>query len=483
MLASGDARGRAARGAGPPSPSGFPLPGPSRRGVGWKQRARTDGSRAVFPTALLLACLSPLQAGGLPSHAGGPVVARPPNLVLIVADDVGVDLVGAYAEGSAPPCTPNIDALAAQGMLFRNAWAAPLCSPSRAALLTGRYGFRTGIGTSVQPTEPGLGLAEATLPELLVGYDSTSIGKWHLAGDLGALHPNLSGFASFAGALGAAVPSYTKWDKVVDGTTLPSTKYVTRDSVDDAIAAIQGMRPPWLLKVAFHASHSPWHNPPAGLCAAPTCPSTSCGNSFPATKVPEQVKAMTEVLDAELGRFLAVLDVVDPHAYVVFLGDNGTAKLASQPPFLPEHAKGTLYEGGINVPLIVRGPGVRRAECRALVSCADLFATFAELAGVPSSAEDSVSLVPLFAQPDQALRRTVYAELFWPNHGDVSQARHERAVRDRRYKLIRRSGRPDELFDLLLDPFETTDLLPSPTPEEQRAYETLQAELDALGVG
>jgi arylsulfatase A-like enzyme len=423
-------------------------------------------------------------------HAAGdrePSVALPdartrPNVLLVVADDLGVDLVRAYGEGSAPPCTPTIDRLAADGLLFRNAWANPVCSPTRAALLTGRHGFRTGIGS---PGGGGglLGLEERILPEVLEGYASACLGKWHLgAGQLD--HPNLSGFPHFAGILGGGIADYESWTKVVDGASFPTTTYATRDTADDAIACIQTLPEPWFLYVPFLAPHVPHHTPPSAYCAAPTCSDAWCGTLPPVPTEPQMAKAMTEVLDAELGRVLAVLDARAPNTYVFFLGDNGTAGAASEPPFDPDHAKGTPYEGGLHVPLIVRGPGIVRGECQGLVGVTDLFATVAQLAHANATAEDSVSLVPYFAHPERpSLRQMLYSEQFSPNNSTPPYDLHDRAIRDRRYKLIRRVDRSDEFYDLVRDRFELRNLLEAGLDRTEReAYDALVAELVALGV-
>lgn len=409
-----------------------------------------------------------------------PEPARP-NLVLIIADDFGVDLMGAYGEGSAPPCTPHIDGLAQEGLLFRNAWANPSCSPTRAALLTGRHGFRTGIGT---PGGVQLSFDETTLPELLgsVGYTSAAVGKWHLGN--GALHPNLTGFDRFAGSLGGVVASYTSWNKTVDGVTSPTTTYATTDTTDEAIAAALTLPEPFFLYVAYNAPHTPIHVPDDALCPDGPCALSWCDavGPGPGSTPAQRVKAMVEAMDTEIGRLLEVLDDVDPDAHVVFIGDNGTTSQASEPPFLGAQAKGTVYEGGVNVPFVVRGPGVASGESAALVSTVDLHATFAGLAGVASTGDDSVSLVPLLHAPRGAVRETVYAETFSPN-GSGPWTTHLRAVRDERYKLIRRIGAPDEFYDLVASPFETVDLLPGGLdPAQQAAYDALVAELVALGV-
>jgi len=405
-----------------------------------------------------------------------------PNVIVIVADDVGVDMVSAYGESAVAPCTPNIDGLAAQGLLFRNAWANPVCSPTRAALLTGRYGFRTGIGEVVANNEHGLDLAETTLPELLGKYSSACIGKWHLSGDLGTTHPNDSGFDHFAGLLRGSVNDYFQWPRVVDGLGGISTTYATTAMTDDAIAWLQAQSEPWLLFVNYNAPHTPLHVPPSSLCPTGACTSPYC-TSLPPNPTDRQLgRAMMQALDTEIGRLLATVNGIDPSAYVFFVGDNGTAGQLSTPPFTAQHAKGSLYEGGVNVPLIVRGPRVSHGESDALVAITDLYATIAQLAGAWSRAEDSVSLAPYFSRPDLALRTCVYAETYSPNHATGPFTSPERAVRDARYKLIRRTGQPDEFFDLAADPFETQDLFGALDATEQAAYDSLVAELVALGV-
>jgi arylsulfatase A-like enzyme len=224
------------------------------------------------------------------------------------------------------------------------------------------------------------------------------------------------------------------------------------------------------------------HVPPPSLCQRQGCALASCAHVTPESTDPMLARAMVEAMDAEIGRLLDALETVDPDAYVIFFADNGTAPIATLPPFAPDHGKGTVYEGGVNVPLIVRGPGVVHGESSALVSVVDLYATITELARVHSTAQDSVSLVPYFADPGRALRATVYTETFAPNGGAPPYASHRRALRDVRYKLIRITPSGDEFYDLFADPFETTDLLPGLNAEQQAAFDLLEAELATLGV-
>lgn len=174
----------------------------------------------ITPTCIALLLLTSVL------HAQG-------NVLLVIADDVGVDRVAAYGEHPSPGRTPQIDRLAERGVLFRNAWSNPYCSPTRATVLTGRHGFRTGVGFFVGMTTPhGLSLAETTLPEVLApSHTSLALGKWHLSSFLqGADYPLAAGFAHHAGSLfnldaAVTVPFpapddfsfYEYWIKYTDG--------------------------------------------------------------------------------------------------------------------------------------------------------------------------------------------------------------------------------------------------------------------------
>ena len=138
---------------------------------------RMLGRLAVLGALVLVAPVAPSSAQKLAARS----LDERPNIVLIVLDDMGVDKVGAYMEGPiglAPPCTPNLDSLAAGGVLFRNVWTNPVCSPSRAQLLTGLHSFRNGVGMGVPPDGSQLGLdvhAHPMLPRVLTGYDSSAV--------------------------------------------------------------------------------------------------------------------------------------------------------------------------------------------------------------------------------------------------------------------------------------------------------------------
>ena len=372
----------------------------------------------MFVVAMMLGSLA------LPGPSGGAEGGTPPNILLLIADDLGVDGLESYGEGSGTPTTPNIDSLAQGGLLFRNVWSNPVCSTTRATILTGNYAFRNGIGWLVYESSAGppLQLSELTLPEALdwtTGglYAHAAFGKWHLGDSTvgGESAPNQAGFSHYSGALANLLPpnDYFNWPKTVDGTTTTSTNYATTETVDDVLAWVGQTPEPWFAHVAFHAPHTPFHSPPANLHTVDL--------TQPTKRL--QFEAMVEALDTEIGRLLASLPpAVSANTMVIFVGDNGSHSSITLSPFDTEHAKSTLYEGGVNVPLIISGPLLSdTGEVRGLVTTTDLYRTVLEMAGgtipLPAKAgQDSVSLVPYFADASlQTLREYAYAEEFLPN--------------------------------------------------------------------
>ena len=420
------------------------------------------------------------------------VVNAQQNVLMIIADDLGVDRVGAYAEHPDPGNTPVLDGLAAGGMLFRHAWANPGCSPTRATVLTGRYAHRTGLGNAISfsGSQQELLLEETTLAELLQPTMATwAVGKWHLASSAGsgAVHPLLQGFDTHIGPLanlpgGLVGNGYDSYTKFIDGLPVANNGYATTEQVDDALALIAGATGPWFCSLSFNAAHAPFHAPPAALHSF-TLPASI------ADDIPLAMKAMVEAMDTEIGRLLAGLGPsVLAQTLVVFVGDNGTAGLATTAPFNPAHGKGTIFDGGIRVPLIVAGPGVAvGSECVGLVNTTDLFATIAEAMGVSqTTGDDSVSLVPYFSDPGQpSLRNHIYSEWFFTN-GQGPFLSRRRTARDDRYKLnydygANASPQLVEFFDLTSDPFEANDLLQgSLGVAEQSALVALQSAMDGL---
>jgi arylsulfatase A-like enzyme len=417
----------------------------------------------------------------------------PPNILLVVLDDIGIDALGLYGLDPNAAPTPNIDALAAGGLMFRAAYSNPVCSPTRAAMQTGRYGFRTGIGDSVTTFTEALSPSEVIIPKMLdlgrSGFAHAAFGKWHLSNDStgGVIAPNLLGYDHFAGVLynfgGGTKENYFTWIKVVDGLRFTTTGYLTTDTVDDAVAWIHQAPPPWFCYVAFNSAHAPLHAPPAHLHSY-VLPNSE---PQPGEDPRPYFRAMIQALDTELGRLLAS---AGGNTTVILAGDNGTASTVISPPFDQDSAKGTVYEGGIRVPLVVHGPPVAApgAQVDAPVSAVDVFATVAELGGVDLGSLvlptlDSISFAPYFTDPmHPPLREFVFAERFSPNGMPDMPTEWHRSLRNAGYKLIERTSKPlKEFFDLQADPYEQAPLETGALdPVQQANYDALVAELFAL---
>ena len=395
--------------------------------------------------------------------------AAPKNILLLIADDYGVDASTLYNNtntGAKLPPTPNITSLASNGVTFTRAYANPVCSPTRACLLTGQFGFRTGVGDVID-NGPSLAASAYSLPRMfatnaVLNYNVMQFGKWHLAS--GANSPkNIGGWTNFSGSIQGAVTSYTNWTKVVNGTQFfNTTNYATLDIMQDATNWI-GSRGtnPWFAWVAFNAPHTPLHLPPTNLCPHYANLSGTAGDI--AANPVNYFDAMVEAEDTCIGKILSWVNLTNTH--VIFLGDNGTANNVIQPPFTNTRAKDTLYEGGTHVPLVIAGPAVispNRTNATP-ANMVDVFATILEMAGInpasipTNSPIDAQSLLAVLQATNLTLPRFAYSELFGTNN--LTIANGGRALRDVRYKLIDFESKADEFYDLAVDPYEATNLL------------------------
>lgn len=427
----------------------------------------------LTPVALVAAGLC---VAGVRAHATDEV--RPPNILLVIADDFGVDASPCYETGTAKPNMPTLTRLCQEGLVFDRFWSAPECSPTRASILTGRYGFRTGIGSAVSREGAGLSTDELSLQTFItqsgISMASAVIGKWHLASDANgwADHPSRMGVSYYAGLLTGTAPSYSRWSRTEGGQTTTSTTYITTALTDDAIAWTGRQHQPWFLWLAYTAPHEPLHLPPAHLHSETDLTGTPADI---AARPRAYFFAMAEAMDRELGRLLDSFDeATRANTVVIFIGDNGTSANVVQPSSNRTRAKSTLYEGGVNTPLVVSGASVLRAGEReaALVNSVDLFATIAQLAGAEVAAwQDSLSLAPLLAAAGPAPRREAYAEYF----GSDRPGLHGWAIRDERYKLMVFDSGERRLFDMAQDPGERADLSGSSDPEARRAFTRLLA--------
>jgi hypothetical protein len=482
----------------------------------------------ILPLVIAAAALVGLSSCGGGSGGG----ASRPNILFVILDDVGIDQMAAFGYGGAhAPSMPNIDAVAAAGVRFRNTWSMPECTPGRAAFFVGRYPFRTGIRQATGPNDLAnsqLSPYDVTAPKLLkrAGYQSAMFGKFHLAGPehnaAGHATPALLGWDYFAGWIGGLPASVDRTaggldlkqarnfscgfyphhiagschyadrrcedmpaasplkdsnglqclarggifvDQHACGTPLPAgvkldfqkenayyvsplvivkdgaveqvpltdpraRGYRTTIEADAAIAWIKS-RPqgrPWMATVSFSAAHTPWQHAPKPLTPH-TSPLLSgnildCADPVHGRLIQDQ---MTEALDTEFGRILVETGLAtrgsdgrlryDPRAsntVVVIAADNGSLGFAVKPPFDTQLAKGTAYQTGAWVPLIVAGPVVAEPdrEVDHMVNAVDLFQFFGELAGLDVHREvprtvDSVALLPYLTQPGQGSLRSI----------------------------------------------------------------------------
>ena len=400
-------------------------------------------------------------SGGSGSGTGtqpdpAPTLNEHPNILLVISDDLGLDASSGYQVGTDLPTTPTLDELAANGLIFDNAWAYPLCSPTRATILTGRYGIRTRV---LAPSDP-ISLTETSLQSFIDTnvpntYTHAVFGKWHLSGrDNGGIdNPNLMGIDHFAGFDGGGVGDYFDWTMVENGRESPSDIYTSTAFVNLAIDWIAAQQEPWFAWLAFNAPHTPFHLPPLDLHDRDSLsPDQQSINQDP---LPYYLAAI-EAMDHEIGRLLeSFSDETRANTVIIYMGDNGSPRRVYQGS-PRQRGKGSVYQGGVAVPMIISGRGVTRMGERedALVSSVDLFATIASLAGTGTTEfNDSLNFAELLSTAGSGPRSYAYTEVV------VGGDRDEWAMRNDQYKLMRQLPRPEELYDLQADPMERENLL------------------------
>ena len=392
------------------------------------------------------------------------------NVLLIIADDLGSDYCGFYENHLDTAPMPNVRRLLQRGVRFRNAWSNPLCSPTRAGILTGRYSFRTGVGDAVGAGATELDTAELTISRLLNVYTpngiaKANIGKWHLHNPTPVsnwLFPNLMGYDHFSGSFSGKLPDYYNWNKVVDGMTINVPNYATTETVNDAVSWIKGLSgKPFFLWLAFNAPHAPYHLPPQDLHSYTNLSGTTA--DIDANPKP-YFKASLEALDHEIGRLFDTLVVYNlwDSTDIIFIGDNGNDPAVAQN---QGSAKGSIYQEGVGVPFIISGPAVvnpNRAS-DALVNTQDLFATILEMFGdtswqsqIPAGKTvDSRSLMPLLKNKAGGIRPWVFTEVF----KTPASLGDGKAIRGADFKLMHFDDGTQKFFNLTNDPKENENLL------------------------
>jgi arylsulfatase A-like enzyme len=406
-------------------------------------------------TAALLMSAGAAFAQNLPAR---------PNVVLIMMDDAGYGDYGSY--GAPDIRTPNIDRLAREGVRFTDFYAAPSCTPTRVAFITGRYQQRVGLEVPLSNAPAGGRGLTATgrgLAQLLKNreYATGLVGKWHL-GYLPEFHPNAHGFDYFFGFLSGLIDYYqhTGPDGNHDLWENREPAHVQGYSTDlitqRAVGFIErNAKQPFFLEVAYNAAHWPFQ--------VPDKPSTAPGRGRfvqpqeENTGTRAEYVAILERADRGVGTILAALQKLglERNTLVIFTNDNGGEWLSRNAPLF--HRKETLWEGGIRVPLLMRWPGQipsGRTE-RQVGMVFDLTATILAVAGAavpPETRLDGINLMPIVMGTSPAVERT----LFW-RVATAAPVRNQRAVRQGDWKVFVEAGKVF-VFNLRDDPGERNDL-------------------------
>jgi arylsulfatase A-like enzyme len=485
--------------------------------------------RSPLRELFVLATLVPL---GTWTSAQGRVRPPPrtqPNVLLIVLDDVGIENLGFYGyntEGifcgpGTPPSfsvTPNLDVLAMDSVIFRRAYSYPVCSAARAALLTGRHAFRTGMGGLASGPSFGpytLPASERTIPEMLkegfpgalIRYRCGAFGKWHLTGTLNEpMHPIEQGFDRFVGVMGNDLDHF-EWDLIEASPSgalppQPQTRYSATVVRERAVEWIQSVSEPFFAYVAFNPAHAPQQVPPLETLSASSANAVLASGYQPGQIPPEPDDRlaydwMIESVDHEIAELIGGLGNRAPRTTILIVSDNGTPGELLNSPYDPAHGKGTVYEQGVRVPFLATGykvPG--RGFHEGVVSVLDLWSTIAELTGAVSGpgGDDSVSLAGLLQDPQASLSRTAVLVQYYSPNGLYTQSQPDlpnntRAMVSTHLKYIRFSNEStfsEGAYQLAqgtglapLDPTECVTLLP-PWPSEIQALSDAMTALSGL---
>ena len=409
--------------------------------------------------------------------------AQQPNVLFIIVDDIGVGPIPNYLPNSTKANMPHLEAMMNEGITFDNVWSNPVCAPSRANILTGKHGFRTNVLNATNLAT--LSQDETTLHEYIDQssngtYSSSLIGKWHLGGhgmNDNNDYPNETGIPHFAGIIGGGVQDYNNYELVINGQANNTTDYITTKFTDLAIDWINDQNQPWFCWLAYNAAHTPLHLPPNNMHTQGNLPTDSASiadNSLP------YFLAMIESIDFEMGRLLDNIPASElDNTVIIFVGDNGTSQNVIELPYPGNRGKGSLYQGGVHVPMVISGAGVNRVNERedALVSFSDLFSTMVELTGTSlSQIHDSYSFAPLLSAQGDGQRDCMYTEVSSGGNKDGWAARNET------YKYIKLDNGGERFYNLIDDPYEADNLLPVGTlnATDLAAFDKLSNHFDVI---
>lgn len=382
---------------------------------------------------------------------------------------MGIDSTPGFGINEDLPSTPTLDSLREKGLSFTNCWAAPQCSPTRAAIMSGKYGIKTGVMRPPLILDTShTSLFTKIKEQSITDYSMGLIGKWHIGGSgtSNYSHPKDSGVPYYEGVFTSQVDDYYNWTKVnSEENEEQVNEYVTAHLTNNAISWIDDQTKPWFLWLAHVAPHAPFQTPPEGTyTTSPTNNRTT-------------YLSMVESMDYEINRLLESMDDDTlENTVIIFIGDNGTPGQANN--FWPNgHAKSSIYEGGIRVPLIITGKSVERVnEVEAsLVQATDLHATILELAGVQllGGTDNSLSLKPALSFENQVSKKI--------NYTDYESSNTELwATRNETYKLIEDENGREEFYNIITDIKEETNLIGNLTTEQETIKTMLQQEAQTI---
>jgi arylsulfatase B len=418
----------------------------------------------LLTAALFVLVLSSCSKSKGSSDSGTSADPNATNIIFIIADDLGWDVFGDYPGiNGIKANTPTLDSLALKGITFTNFWSNPVCAPTRAAMLTGKYGFRTGVGGVPIPvtTADVLKSNEIVIQKYINDkttnkYATAVIGKWHVSLNSQLIAPENFGVGYYSGIFSGTVPDYYNWTQTSNGSQQNITTYTSTHLVNQSVSWIQQQNKPFFLWLALNAPHAPFHRPPLNLITNQTLSASQV--TINANPLPYYL-ASIEAMDKEIGRLISSLTAAQKQNTVfVFMGDNGTPAQVAQAPYTVNGTKSTLFQGGINTPLLICGKGVTRTNVLddALVQSPDMFASFADITGTgTTNYQDGISIKPLFTDANAPKRTFAYSEQF----GQSAPATDGYAVRNSNYKLIHVENGAEYFYNLSIDPFEQTNLL------------------------
>ena len=425
-----------------------------------------------------------------------------------------------------PASLPRLSELASQGMRFTNIWAHPFCSPTRASLLTGLFAAETRVANY----QDGLSQNHTSFVRNLkdAGYNTGIFGKWHIAGigQYTGMKPKEAGFDIFQGNMHAALNTFWEWDYQVQDADSPAgefrtepvperslpgiaaTTYAPVVKIADAIDWINDRDQndpdnPWFAWVAFNLAHTTASRLPSQMiipnrdtldpvalaemegCATAGFETADLGEcSGEAAN-----RAMSNSLDTVLGHLLDTVDDIDRDTYIIYVGDNGTP-MYGRPglDFIDnmyitrtERGKGTAYEGGALVPLVVTGPGIEaNTESTQFGHAADLFSTTLALAGLPipeavNNSDGSgqiplegVSLAPILFGEADTVRSPINGYVLTESHNLMTAGSRQVGARNGTHKVICFDGTDNcEFYNIAADPLEQ---YPLAVPESCATY-------------